>query len=54
MLLKCTVYPHFLLLLQSAAQLSACSQLRMLSLAQNQLTSLEGLEGMCNPALIST
>ena len=34
------------LLLQSAARLRACSQLCVLSLAQNQLTSLDGLEGM--------
>ena len=34
-----------MLLLQSVAELSACSQLGVLSLAQNQLTTLDGLEG---------
>lgn len=39
--------------LQSAAQLSACSQLCVLSVAQNQLTSLDGLEGTLLTALLA-
>lgn len=38
--------------LQSVAELSACSQLGVLSLAQNQLTSLDGLEGTPPTALL--
>lgn len=45
-LLSCSIERTLTLLLQSVVQLGACSQLCVLSLAQNQLTTLDGLEGM--------
>ena len=45
-----TIASMLTLLLQSAAQLNACSQLCVLSLAQNQLTSLDGVEGASHTA----